>query len=72
MLDDLRNSAESSYIEEDPLDSVQVEKPKKTSKGPLFGMSASQRFVIALFVFLMVAILGVFLLILFEKVFPPI
>ncbi|KAF0109717.1 MAG: Uncharacterized protein FD147_2094 [Chloroflexi bacterium] len=72
MLDDLRNSAESAFIEEDPLDNALFENAGKSQKGPLLGMTAPQRFIIALFVFLMVAILGVFVLIVFQKVYPPI
>ena len=72
MLDDLRNSADSSFYEEDPLE-VKTEKPeRRRNSEPLFGMTAPQRFVIALFLFFMVAILGAFILIVFQKVSLPI
>ncbi len=72
MLDDLRNSAGSSFFEEDPLDQ-RPEKPEQVRRrGEFLGMTAPQRFVIAFFLFLMVAILGVFVLILFQKVALPI
>ncbi len=48
MLDDLRNSADSSFYEEDPLDQ-QPERPQRRHReGDFLGMSAGQRFVIAL------------------------
>lgn len=72
MLDDLRNSAGSGYIEEDPLDDSVFENAGKRKKGPFLGMTAPQRFIIALFLFLMIAILGIFVLIVFQKVYPPI
>jgi hypothetical protein len=72
MLDDLRNSAGSGYIEEDPLDDTLYENAGKPEKRSFLGMTAGQRFVIAFFVFLMVAILGVFVLIVFQKIYPPI
>jgi hypothetical protein len=73
MLDDLRNSAGSSFYEEDPLD-TKPEKPERRQRGEgdFLGMTAPQRFIISLFLFLMVAILGVFILIVFQKVSLPI
>jgi hypothetical protein len=71
MLDDLRNSVEKEYVEEDPLDDAVYENAGKPERTPFLGMTAGQRFVIAFFVFLMVAILGVFVLIVFQKIFPP-
>jgi hypothetical protein len=71
MLDDLRNSVTSEYAESElPSEIEQSEKPKKVH-GAFLGMTASQRFIVALLLFLMVAILGVFLLVIFEKVYPP-
>ena len=72
MLDDLRNSAGSGYEEEAPLDDAVYENAGKPEKPSFLGMTAGQRFVIAFFVFLMVAILGVFVLIVFQKIYPPI
>lgn len=72
MLDDLRSSAESGYVEEDPLDDSIYENAGKPKKKAFLGMTAGQRFVVAFFVFLMVAILGIFVLIVFEKIYPPI
>lgn len=72
MLDDLRNSVTSEYSEEIVKEEEQVVLAPKKTRGPLFGMTAPQRFVIALFLFLMVAIIGVFVLIMFQKIYPPI
>lgn len=71
MLDDLRNSAGSGF-EEDPVDDRVYKSAEKPQKSTFLGMTAGQRFVIAFFVFMMVAILGVFVLIVFQKIYPPI
>ena len=72
MLDDLRNSAGSSFYEEDPLDS-KPEKPERARRsGNFLGMTAPQRFIFSIFLFLMVAILGALILIVFQKVSLPI
>jgi len=71
MLDDLRNSAGSGF-EEEPLNERVYESPEKPRKSKFLGMTAGQRFVIAFFVFLMIAIVGVFVLIVFQKIYPPI
>jgi hypothetical protein len=71
MLDDLRNSAGSGYTEEDPLDDDIFDEAARPEKREFLGMTAGQRFVIAFFVFLMVTILGVFVLIVFQKIYPP-
>ena len=72
MLDDLRNSADSSFYEEDPLDQQPERAQRRHRQGDFLGMSAGQRFVIALFLFFMVAILGAFLLIVYQKISIPI
>ena len=65
MLDDLRNSAQNPFLEE----KIEEEELKKNQRGNFLGMTAQQRFVIAVFLFLMILILGVFLLILFQKIY---
>lgn len=72
MLDDLRNSAGAGYEEEEVLDDSVYENAGKPQRNSILGMTAGQRFVIALFLFFMVAILGVFVLIVFQKIYPPI
>jgi hypothetical protein len=68
MLDDLRNSAQNPFLEEEKFDEEETEKPGRHN-GNFLGMTAPQRFVISVFLFLMVMILGVFLLILFQKLY---
>ncbi len=70
MLDDLRNSASSPFLEENSFEPE--EKPQQKMERNFLGMTPAQRFVIAMFLFFMVLILGSFLLILFQKVSPPI
>jgi hypothetical protein len=70
MLDDLRSSANSEYSEDVLMDDKTYEEQLNKPRAPFLGMSAAQRFIIALFLFLMVAILGIFLLIVFQKVYP--
>ena len=72
MLDDLRNSAGNSFYEEDPLDKKPEKPEKKRVEGDFLGMTPPQRFVIAVALFLMIAILGAFVLIVFQKVSLPI
>lgn len=67
MLDDLRNSAGNPFLEEENIE--EEETKKKRYHGNFMGMTAPQRFVVSLFLFLMIVILGVFLLILFQKIY---
>ncbi len=70
MLDDLRNSASQAYEEEATLEeSMEAAKPQR---GPFLGMTAQQRFVLALLLFMMVCVMGGFCLLLFEKIWLPI
>ncbi|NPV55378.1 MAG: hypothetical protein HPY76_01715 [Anaerolineae bacterium] len=75
MLDDLRNTALSSYEEEEPnfpdepaASQPRRRKPQRQSSG---GMTAAQRFVLALMFLVMVCLVGSFFLILTEKVYLP-
>ena len=70
MLDDLRNSAGSPFLDDDPFKPAEEE--KRPQGGNFLGMTAPQRFVVSVFLFLMIVILGGFLLILFQKVSPTI
>jgi hypothetical protein len=69
MLDDLRNSAQNPFLDEENLQEEEDTSKKTRIKGDFLGMTAPQRFVVSVFLFLMVVILGVFLLILFQKVY---
>lgn len=69
MLDDLRNSA---TYEDEPESSEEYDYYEDAEEKRAFlGMTAGQRFVIALVLLLMVCVLGSFCLIVTEKVVPP-
>ncbi len=73
MLDDLRNSANQSFGDEQqvtPLPEPVEYTPRQS--GPFLGMSPQQRFVVALMLLLMVCVLGVFALIASGAVVPPV
>ena len=63
MFDNLRDSAESSFYEEEPSDNYQEAKPKKAaarrrSNGQFLGMTAQQRFMISLMLMFTVCLVG--------------
>jgi len=69
MLDDLRNSAASQPFEEDlPPETPEVRRTLRRSRGPFLGMTAKQRFVILLMLFLMVLVLSTFCLLVTGKI----
>lgn len=68
MLDDLRNSASSGYTPQP--DTPPPPLTRRTSQ-PFLGMTAGQRFVIALFLLLIACILGTFCLLVTGKVWLP-
>jgi len=72
MLDDLRNSVKDSFQEEEPVVEKKPAKPVPSEPKLLFGMTAQQRFIVSVFILLMVIILGLFLLIIFNKVVIPV
>lgn len=67
MLDDLRNSASNSF-EEEPLGPGQPKLPKPEIDKPFLGMTAPQRFVVAVLLFLAVVIIGALFLVVTDKV----
>ncbi len=73
MLDDLRNSASYQDELETPAEIEQELLPgvPTRQKEPFLGMTASQRFVIALLLLFMVCLLGSFFLLITESVVPP-
>lgn len=72
MLDDLRNSTSSFIEEEEPVEEEIVRKRRKKRPPDRFlGMTAPQRFMIALVLLLMTCACGVFALLIFEKVVLP-
>jgi hypothetical protein len=71
MLDDLRNSASQAYEEEQAALEEGMDAPKPP-RAPFLGMTAQQRFLLALMLFIMVCVMGGFCLLLFEKIWLPI
>lgn len=77
MLDDLRNSAASSYLEEEPAPAAPEPSPSKKKKkkqedARFLGLTAPQRFIVVLLLMMMTCLLGSFILILTGKVWLPI
>ncbi|HPC05808.1 MAG TPA: hypothetical protein PLI60_03730 [Anaerolineaceae bacterium] len=70
MLDDLRNSAASSYEETIPPEVDTRHAKKKRARGPFLGMTSAQRFVVVLMLFILVIILGTLCLLLTGRVVP--
>jgi hypothetical protein len=66
MLDDLRNSASSSFEEKPPEQKPAA--PRKAHETLFLGMTAAQRFVVALLLFLAVLVIGALLLVVADKV----
>jgi len=71
MLDDLRNSAASSYEDESPYEEEEI-RPRRERGGSFLGMTPPQRFVIALMLLLMTCVLGTFFLVATEKIVLPV
>ncbi len=79
MFDNLRDSAESSFYEEEPNDLYKepvaegkakaLPKPKlrRSSNGRLFGMTAQQRFFVSLMLFFTVCVLGTLAMFVLDK-----
>jgi len=65
MLDDLRNSASHSFDEEPEEAKRNYQEPERL----ILGMTAAQRFVVALLLFIAVWILGILFLAVTEKVY---
>ncbi|MCD4674280.1 MAG: hypothetical protein K8R77_16580 [Anaerolineaceae bacterium] len=75
MLDDLRNSAASSYSDEELLpEAPQQDKVGTTKKQStrFLGLTAAQRFIVVLLLMMTTCLLGTFVLILTGKVWLPI
>jgi hypothetical protein len=72
MLDDLRNS--SSFIDDEPpaeQEPVQRRTPQRRQKETFLGMTAQQRFILSLMLFLMVCVMGTFALLITESISLP-
>lgn len=64
MLDDLRNSAQDSFNEPEPV-------PVKPKKKQFLGMTAAQRFIVVFMLLLIVIVVGSFCLLATGKVVLP-
>ncbi|HPH96373.1 MAG TPA: hypothetical protein PKW33_06955 [Anaerolineaceae bacterium] len=77
MLDNLRESANQSPFfqdeqpEPEPQPAPEQPKKPKAASGPFLGMTAVQRFVLALILFFMTCVLGGFFLLVTEKIMLP-
>ena len=75
MLDDLRNS--SSFEEEEPVEVPEEQQdealPRKArrQKEPFLGMTAQQRFILSLMLFMMTCVLGFLALVVLGKIYLP-
>ncbi len=69
MIDDLRNSANESYSEEELNPSTQIEKTRGNKN--FLGMTAPQRFILALLLLIAVIVLGTFCLLITGKIVLP-
>jgi|YNPBryantNP2012_1023418.scaffolds.fasta_scaffold30418_2 hypothetical protein len=67
MLEDLRSSAASSFYEEEPTESEEALEEHRRQRGPFLGMTAAQRFILALLLLMMTCVLGTFCLLVTEK-----
>ena len=70
-LDDLREDAYGSPYFEDESEEYFDEIKPYSSRGNLLGMTATQRLVIAIMLFIMTCIVGSLMLLVFEIVVPP-
>lgn len=69
MLDDLRNTAEASFIQEETAIAEQQYLPKKEKR--FLGMTAIQRFVLAVLLLILVVVLGTLFLMVSGKMILP-
>lgn len=71
MLDDLRNSANESYLFDEELeDSPAVDRPQRP-RGRFLGMTPPQRFFLAVMLFLMTTLFGILVLLVTERIMLP-
>ncbi len=72
MLDDLRNSVNAAYEEELAEEEKLLEMKRYKSNRGFLGMTALQRFIVSVIFFLMVLIVGAAILVVSQKMMPPI
>ena len=71
MLDEFREEANASAFYDEDNGEFYEDVGSFPQGGRLLGMTAAQRFVIALMILMMTCIIGVLVLLVFEKVVPP-
>ena len=71
MLDDLRDEANASPYFEDEGAEYFEEVPTPRSSRKLLGMTAGQRLIVAIMLFIMTCIIGSLAMLVFEVVVPP-
>jgi hypothetical protein len=69
MFDDLRNSAEASFIEEESALEAQRSMPSKETR--FLGMTAAQRFILVFLLLILVVVLGTLFLLVSGKMVLP-
>jgi|AutmiccommuBRH23_1029490.scaffolds.fasta_scaffold00054_6 cell division septal protein FtsQ len=69
MLDDLRNSAEASFLEEETTFEREGLIPRREKR--FMGMTAAQRFILAFLVLILVVVLGTLFLLVSGKMVLP-
>lgn len=68
MLDDLRNSAEASFLDEDQLE---LENQYIVKESRFLGMTAAQRFILSVLLLILVVVIGTLLLLVSGKMVLP-
>ena len=71
MLDEFREDANASAFFDEDGGEIYEDVGSYRLRGRLLGMTAAQRFVIALMILMMTCILGGLVLLVFERVVPP-
>lgn len=72
MLDDLRNSVNAAYEEELAEEEKLLDIKRSKGGKPFLGMTPLQRFIVSVIFFLMVLIIGAAILVVSQKMMPPI
>ncbi len=72
MFDDLRQQTnESAFQEQEDQDAYAFRESRRPKQDRILGMTAAQRFVIALMLLMMAVIMSTLILLVTEKVMPP-
>jgi len=69
MLDDLRNTAEASFLEEESVQQREALRPPKEKR--FLGMTAAQRFILSVLMLILVVVMGTLMLLVTGKMVLP-